>query len=398
MKGGTIKLLERLIAGARQRVADLEDLRSYAIARNGTTTITVEALGQPEPLRALLPASAGRPAKKNRRGIRANRRPPEDGSHDRARRGAEARDAEPVAAGKGGPPAPQRAANGGEHVCSSCKKPKSVDDMSKNRWGPTSVCKVCWTKRMIRAKRARSNAAAAAPAADAEEPDPVRAAAILDSGGEGLVPGGAVQALPVLRRGGPDHSSRPGSPPGRNETIGRSQRGGAAPAQVHTLAHAGSTPASATSRFTPPPSRGRGRARRTAPRPRTLAPTQIKREVKSWCPSILDGIEPRPTTRGECVDGERPCPFVSCRYHLYLDVNPDTGSIKLNFPNLDVDEMADTCALDAADHGGLVLDQVAALMNVTRERARQLEVHALMELRPKVLAELGDDLAAGGVA
>src|SRR5690606_3867534 len=27
----------------------------------------------------------------------------------------------------------------------------------------------------------------------------------------------------------------------------------------------------------------------------------------------------KPRTRAECVDGPRPCPFVSCRHHLYVD-------------------------------------------------------------------------------
>src|SRR5690606_7767913 len=39
----------------------------------------------------------------------------------------------------------------------------------------------------------------------------------------------------------------------------------------------------------------------------------------------------RPTSRGECANVARPCPYVSCKYHLYIDVNPSTGSIKVNF-------------------------------------------------------------------
>ena len=40
----------------------------------------------------------------------------------------------------------------------------------------------------------------------------------------------------------------------------------------------------------------------------------------------------RPSARGECSNVARPCPYVSCKYHLYIDVNPATGSIKVNFP------------------------------------------------------------------
>src|SRR5689334_24102594 len=42
----------------------------------------------------------------------------------------------------------------------------------------------------------------------------------------------------------------------------------------------------------------------------------------------------KPRTRADCANGERPCPFVSCKHHLYLDVSAKTGAIKLNFPDL----------------------------------------------------------------
>jgi hypothetical protein len=117
----------------------------------------------------------------------------------------------------------------------------------------------------------------------------------------------------------------------------------------------------------------------------------------------------RPRTRGECAEGLRPCPFVSCKFHLYLDVNPETGSIKLNFPDLEVWEMKETCALDVADRGAPTLDQIGAIMNLTRERVRQLEVRGLLHLKRKarsvhldeLLEELGVSMmparSAGGV-
>ena len=88
----------------------------------------------------------------------------------------------------------------------------------------------------------------------------------------------------------------------------------------------------------------------------------------------------RPKTRSECAEGPRPCPHVSCRHHLYLDVSPRTGAIKLNFPDLEVWEMGDSCALDVADRGGTTLEDVGAIMNLTRERIRQVEVKALAKL------------------
>jgi hypothetical protein len=88
----------------------------------------------------------------------------------------------------------------------------------------------------------------------------------------------------------------------------------------------------------------------------------------------------KPKTRAECVNGERPCPFVSCKHHLYLDVSARTGAIKLNFPDLEVWEMTETCALDVADRGGTTLEEVGAIMNLTRERIRQVEVKGLAKL------------------
>ena len=92
----------------------------------------------------------------------------------------------------------------------------------------------------------------------------------------------------------------------------------------------------------------------------------------------VEGIR-KPRTRAECVDSPRPCPFVSCKHNLYLDVT-DCGSIKVNFPDIDPDQVPESCALDVAEKGGATLDRVAGLMNLTKERVRQLEIGALSKL------------------
>ncbi|HEX9241032.1 MAG TPA: sigma factor-like helix-turn-helix DNA-binding protein [Anaeromyxobacter sp.] len=93
----------------------------------------------------------------------------------------------------------------------------------------------------------------------------------------------------------------------------------------------------------------------------------------------------RPRSRADCATAARPCMFISCKHHLYLDVNPSTGSIKLNFPDKEVWELEETCALDVADKGGITLEEVGAIMNLTRERIRQVETRGLLKLR--VIAE-----------
>jgi hypothetical protein len=99
----------------------------------------------------------------------------------------------------------------------------------------------------------------------------------------------------------------------------------------------------------------------------------------------------RPRLRRECEESPRPCPFVACRHHLYLDVSPSTGTIKLNFPELEVWELAETCALDVAAAGGHGPERTSLLLNVTRERVRQIEAVALSKLKcRRDLDPLGD--------
>jgi hypothetical protein len=88
----------------------------------------------------------------------------------------------------------------------------------------------------------------------------------------------------------------------------------------------------------------------------------------------------KPKARAECAEGPRPCPYVSCKHHLFIDVSPRTGAIKLNFPDLEVWELGESCALDISDRGGTTLEDVGAIMNLTRERIRQVEVKALAKL------------------
>lgn len=95
----------------------------------------------------------------------------------------------------------------------------------------------------------------------------------------------------------------------------------------------------------------------------------------------------RPRTRADCVNSPRPCVYVSCKYNLYLDVNPETGSIKLNFPDKEIWELEYTCALDVSEKGGITLEEVGEIMNLTRERIRQVETRGLEKVRHATEAE-----------
>lgn len=108
-----------------------------------------------------------------------------------------------------------------------------------------------------------------------------------------------------------------------------------------------------------------------------------------------------PKTRAECPPF-RPCPYVSCRYHLYLEVK-ENDRIRLNFSGIPLEEMPWTCALDeAAKQSGepkpMPLDSIGERMGLTRERVRQIEKDALdklartgMDLRDLLLDD-GEDI------
>ncbi len=122
-------------------------------------------------------------------------------------------------------------------------------------------------------------------------------------------------------------------------------------------------------------------ARKGLTRSKTISSRKLSGADSDEEKAFLDLDQERPDTREDCRLSERPCPFVSCKYHLYLDVNPRTGSIKLNFPDLEVWELPETCALDVAERGGMTLEEVGELLNLTRERIRQVESKGIDKLR-----------------
>jgi len=100
----------------------------------------------------------------------------------------------------------------------------------------------------------------------------------------------------------------------------------------------------------------------------------------------------RPKKRADCVDGPRPCPYVSCRHHLGIRLSvrltePGAGrlsqqSVKEVWPDLADAEY--TCSLDAAEqNGGMSLGEVASIMNITKQRVGQIEKIALAKLRAR---------------
>ena len=97
-------------------------------------------------------------------------------------------------------------------------------------------------------------------------------------------------------------------------------------------------------------------------------------------PSPCESTAEAPRTRGDCIDGPRPCPWVSCRHHLAIGVTR-FGGLSITWPGLEIEAIGYTCSLDVADDGGgMLLDEIGEILNVTRERVRQIEARALAKM------------------
>ncbi len=104
---------------------------------------------------------------------------------------------------------------------------------------------------------------------------------------------------------------------------------------------------------------------------------------------VFPGNHKRPQKRSECVGGIRPCPYVGCRHHLYLEVTEPRkgqgggpgGDIRLNFPGLDPDELDESCSLDVvADRVEVTSDEAGDLLGITRQMAERIEHVAVNKL------------------
>lgn len=97
-------------------------------------------------------------------------------------------------------------------------------------------------------------------------------------------------------------------------------------------------------------------------------------------------LEDRPKTRADCRGVPRPCPWYGCKWHLGLEVT-EAGTIYYRH----LEDLVESCAMDVADRGGATLDEVGEIMDLCKERVRQVEEAAMRPLtRSAAEADLGD--------
>lgn len=92
--------------------------------------------------------------------------------------------------------------------------------------------------------------------------------------------------------------------------------------------------------------------------------------------------EARPKTRGDCVDGIRPCPFISCKFNTYIAHITQRGEVKTPFAQ-DVTELTvSNCALD---YSGATWEEIGEATGVDREAARVTADRAAVKMQRAML-------------
>lgn len=86
-----------------------------------------------------------------------------------------------------------------------------------------------------------------------------------------------------------------------------------------------------------------------------------------------------PILCGDRGTAPRPCPLIECRYNLYAVKDPRGRKSSVER------DVTETCALDVAELGEHTLKEVGAIVGLTRERVRQIEVRAMVKLRSAAL-------------
>jgi len=79
-----------------------------------------------------------------------------------------------------------------------------------------------------------------------------------------------------------------------------------------------------------------------------------------------------PATRGDCIDGPRPCRALLCKFNMFFDASRKADK---SF------RVLETCALDVADQGEHTLKAIGAILGMTREGVRYQQAIATEKLK-----------------
>lgn len=94
-------------------------------------------------------------------------------------------------------------------------------------------------------------------------------------------------------------------------------------------------------------------------------------------------LSAKPKTRADCPPANEPCPYLNCRYHLWVDVTRK-GEVRESRVFGDLEH---TCALNEVDKVGSdksTLETVSQAMHCSRQRIDQLVQEALKKARRQV--------------
>lgn len=92
----------------------------------------------------------------------------------------------------------------------------------------------------------------------------------------------------------------------------------------------------------------------------------------------------RPRTRADCASVPRPCPYVGCRYNLFLEVAAHARRVGLrfNYHNRDVWELEhSSCALDFAERGGMTNKQVGEVLHCHTSVVSRVSTGAIRKVK-----------------
>ena len=82
---------------------------------------------------------------------------------------------------------------------------------------------------------------------------------------------------------------------------------------------------------------------------------------------------PRPAKREDCLNNIRPCPWISCKFHMiWMLSKPELKDLSDDGFVDKIMNLKETCVIDVADRQGSTLEEIGQILGISRERVRQI--------------------------